>query len=114
MYCARVSDTTFPAIDTTSFAAQVLERPGLSVVDVWSATCVPCRQMTRLLAEIAADLPPQVMIGQLDADANPQLVERYGVRGLPTLLFFKDGKLVETRTGVDRKQVLRKAILAHA
>ena len=68
----------------------------------------------RPIGEIAVDLPPEVMIGQVEADANPALVERYGVRALPTLLFFKDGALVETRTGLDRKQVLRRAILSHA
>ena len=91
-----------------------LARQGLSVVDFWSTTCIPCRQMARLLGEIAADLPPEVMIGQVEADANPALVERFGVRALPTLLFFKDGALVETRTGIDRKQVLRRAIESHA
>ena len=83
------------------------------MVDVWSETCIPCRQMTRLLQQVATEIPPQVLIGQLDADLNPGLVARYGVRGLPTLLLFKDGALVETRTGIDRKQVLRKAIEAH-
>jgi thioredoxin 1 len=107
-------DDAFVAVDTAGFATQVLERPGLSVVDFWSAACVPCRQMTRLLREIAAELPPQVVIAQVDADRNPELAERYGVRGLPTLLLFKNGALVETRTGVDRKQMLRKAIAAHA
>ncbi|MCZ7565900.1 MAG: thioredoxin family protein [Burkholderiales bacterium] len=53
------------------------------------------------------------MIGKVDADRNPALVERYGVRGIPTLLIFKDGTLVDARTGVDRKQVLRKAIETH-
>lgn len=104
----------FPVIDEENFDAQVLARPGLTVVDFWSNSCIPCRQMTRLLKELATEVPASVAIGQVDADRNPQLVERYGVRGLPTLLMFKDGMLVETRTGIDRKQVLRKAIESHA
>ena len=108
-----MNDPAFPAFDATNFDTQVIARGGVSVVDFWSATCVPCRQMTRLLREIAPQVPASVLIGQVDADANPQLVERFGVRGLPTLLLFKDGVLVETRTGVDRKQVIRKSIESH-
>ncbi len=104
----------FPALDESNFGAQVLARAGLSVVDFWSATCIPCRQMTRLLQQIADEISPDVLIGQVDADSNPALVARYQVRGLPTLLLFKDGALVETRTGIDRRQVLRKAIESHA
>ena len=109
-----MGNSAFTVLDQANFDAEVLARQGLSVVDFWSTTCIPCRQMSRLLGEIAADLPPEVMIGQVEADANPALVERFGVRALPTLLFFKDGALVETRTGIDRKQVLRRAIESHA
>ena len=105
--------TEFPAFDESGFDTQVLARPGLTVVDFWSTSCIPCRQMTRLLKELAAEVPAGVAIGQVDADANPHLLERYKIRGLPTLLMFKDGQLVETRTGIDRKQVLRKAIESH-
>jgi thioredoxin 1 len=109
-----MNDSDFPELDEAGFETQVLGRAGVSVVDFWSTSCIPCRQMTRLLREIAPELPPQVSIGKVNADANPGLVERYGVRGLPTLLLFKDGVLVETRTGIDRKQVLKKAIESHA
>ena len=109
-----MDNSAFTVLDQANFDAEVLARQGLSVVDFWSTTCIPCRQMSRLLGEIAVDLPPEVMIGQVEADANPALVERLGVRALPTLLFFKNGALVETRTGIDRKQVLRRAIESHA
>ena len=104
----------FLALDDANFEASVLARAGVSVVDFWSATCIPCRQMTRLLQQIADEISPDVLIGQVDADSNPALVARYNVRGLPTLLLFKNGALVETRTGIDRRQVLRKAIESHA
>ena len=104
----------FFVLDDANFEASVLARAGVSVVDFWSATCIQCRQMTRLLRQIADEIPPDVLIGQVDADSNLALVARYHVRGLPTLLLFKDGSLVETRTGIDRRQVLRKAIESHA
>lgn len=108
-----MSTLEFTSLDDANFAPTVLARPGVSVVDFWSESCIPCRQMTRLLQQLAAEIPPGVLIGQVDADRNPALVERYGVRGLPTLLLFKDGALVETRTGIDRRQVLRRAIESH-
>jgi len=110
---ACVRDPAFAAFNEANFDAEVLARDGVSVVDFWSTACVPCRQMTRLLREISAELPQQVVIGQVNADENPRLVERFGVRALPTLVFFKRGGIVETRTGIDRKQVLRKAIESH-
>ena len=107
-------ETGFPDFDEGNFDAQVLQRPGLTLVDVWAEWCVPCKQMARLLDGLAAELPAGVRIGKLDADRNRALVERYGVRAVPALLFFKDGALVEMRTGVDRRQVLKKAIESHA
>ncbi|MBL8385729.1 MAG: thioredoxin family protein [Burkholderiales bacterium] len=103
---------SFPALDEATFDAAVLARPGVSVVDFWSVSCVPCRQMTRVLQELAREVPASVLIAQVDTDAYPGLAERFGVRALPTLLFFKDGRLAETRTGIDRRQVLKKAIVA--
>jgi thioredoxin 1 len=109
-----MSETTFPAFDEANFEADVLRRPGLTVVDVWSPSCVPCRQLGRLLGQLAGEIPAGVRIGMVNADENPALLARYHVRGVPTLLFFKDGALVEARTGVDRRQVLKQAIAAHA
>ncbi len=104
----------FAVFDETNFDLKVLARAGLTLVDFWAEWCVPCKQMSKVLEQLAAELPADVLIGKVNADECPKLMERYGVRGLPTLLFFKDGTLVETRTGVDRKQVLRKAVDAHA
>lgn len=102
-----------PPFDTGNFEAEVLAREGLVLVDFWSQNCAPCRQLGRVLSELAADLPAGVHIGTVDAGANPALAERFGVRGTPTLLFFKNGAVVETRTGVDRRQVLKKLVETH-
>jgi thioredoxin 1 len=109
-----MAGSTFPDFDEGNFEREVLQRPGLTVVDFWAEWCVPCKQMTRLLGELADELPEGVLVGKVDADSNRALVERYGVRAIPSLLFFKGGEVVETRTGVDRRQVLKKAIEAHA
>ena len=100
--------------DDSNFDTEVLEREGLTVVDFWSKTCVPCRQLKKILGQVKEELPENVVIGTVDGDENLDLLSRYGVRGYPTLMFFKDGAVVETRTGVDRRQVLKKAIEEHA
>jgi thioredoxin 1 len=109
-----MSQDGFAVFDDSNFDAQVLARDGLTVVDFWSNTCVPCKQLKKVLGQVAEDVPDNVMIGTVNGDENHDLLARYGVRGFPTLLFFKDGQVVETRTGVDRKQVLKKVIEDHA
>lgn len=109
-----MTQDTLAVFDEANFDAQVLQRQGLTVVDFWAASCVPCKHLGRLLGEIAGESLEDVFIGQVNADENPSLVERFGVRGVPTILFFKHGAVVETRTGVDRKPVLKKLIQALA
>jgi thioredoxin 1 len=109
-----MAEDDFTAWNEQNFDAEVLERPGLTMVDFWSEGCVPCKHLTRVLRELATEIPPEVHIGTVKVNDNPGLTERFGVRGAPTLLFFKDGTLVETRTGVDRRQVLKKLVETHA
>jgi len=109
-----MAEDDFTAWNEQNFDAEVLERPGLTMVDFWSEACVPCKHLTRVLRELATEIPPEVHIGTVKVNDNPGLTERFGVRGTPTLLFFKDGALVETRTGVDRRQVLKRLVETHA
>ncbi|HCP01263.1 MAG: thiol reductase thioredoxin [Alphaproteobacteria bacterium] len=100
--------------DDLNFDSEVIDREGLTVVDFWSKTCVPCRRLKKILSQINDEVPENVVIGTVDGDENLDLLSRYGVRGFPTLIFFKGGEVVEVRTGVDRRQVLKKAIEEHA
>ena len=109
-----MSQDEFAVFDDSNFEAAVLERDGLTVVDFWSETCVPCRQLKKVLGQVAEDMPEGVVIGTVNGDENHELLAKYGVRGFPTLLFIKNGEVVETRTGVDRKQVIKKTIEEHA
>ncbi len=94
----------FTALDDSNFDGVVLQRQGLTIVDFWSSTCAPCRQLTRMPGQLQPELPDNVLIGQVNADENSAMIERFGVRALPTVLFVRDGEAVETRTGVDRRQ----------
>ena len=100
--------------DEENFGAEVLSADGLVLVDFWGEACVSCRQLRKVLNQLAEDIPTNVRIGAVNATAYPDLAERYGVRGVPTLLFFKQGKVVDMRTGVDRRQVLKKLVETHA
>ena len=109
-----MSDAEFAAWHEGNFDAEVLQHRGLAVVDFWSEGCLPCKQLTRVLAQLSGEIPASVRIGTVKINDNMRLAERFNVRGAPTLLFFKDGTLVETRTGVDRRQVLKKLVEMHA
>ena len=100
--------------DEKSFETDVLASDGLTVVDFWGKACVSCKQLRKVLNQLSDDVPANVRLGAVNATAYPDLAERYGVRGVPTLLFFKDGKVVDMRTGVDRRQVLKKLVETHA
>jgi len=104
----------FVVLDESNFNEVVLDRPGLFVVDFWSRTCAPCKQLTKVLTQLTPTLPDNVVIGTVNADENSSLIERFSIQAMPTLLFIKDGRIVETRTGVDRGQVLKKIIDTHA
>ena len=108
-----MNQPAFPAIDEASFEAEIAARKGLVLLDFWSQGCVPCKQLSRVLTELASSLPATVTIATIDAAGNPGLAQRFNVRSVPTLVFLKDGAVVETRTGVDRKQVLRKIVETH-
>jgi thioredoxin 1 len=109
-----VSTPVFPVIDDTSFESEVAAASGLVVLEFWNEGCVPCKQLSRVLTELAPGLPTGVRIATVDAAENPALAQRFNVRSVPTLVFLKDGAEVERRTGVDRKQVIKKIVETHA
>ena len=108
-----MSGGAFPAIDESNFETEVTARKGLVLLDFWNEGCVPCRQLSRVLTELSPSLPAGVRIATINAAENPALVRRFDVRSVPTLVFLRDGTVVDTRTGVDRKQVIRKIVDAH-
>jgi thioredoxin 1 len=107
-------DSDYATFDEANFDEAVLGRAGLTIVDFWSTSCAPCRQLSKVLDQLKPELPADVVIGKVNADENIGLMERFGVRAMPTLLFIKNGDVVETRTGVDRRQVLKKIVEEHA
>jgi thioredoxin 1 len=87
---------------------------GVVVLDFWSESCMPCRQVSRILAELEAGAPPGVRILGVDVEENPALVDRFDIQSVPTVLVLREGEVRERFVGVERPQVLRKAIERHA
>ena len=80
------------------------------VVDFWAEWCGPCRMVGPIIDELATEYDGQVNIGKVDVDANDTIVGQFGVRNIPTVLFFKDGKMVDKVVGAVSKTVFDEKI----
>jgi thioredoxin 1 len=76
------------------------------VIDFWAEWCGPCRMVGPVVEELAKVYEGQVQIGKMNVDENVEIPKEYGIRNIPTILFFKDGKLVDKQVGSTQKSVL--------
>jgi len=76
------------------------------VIDFWAEWCGPCRMVGPVVEELAKMYEGQVQIGKMNVDENVEIPKEYGIRNIPTILFFKDGKLVDKQVGSTQKSVL--------
>lgn len=76
------------------------------VVDLWAEWCGPCRMVGPIIEELAKEYEGKAVIGKLDVDSNTLTTDKYGIRNIPTILFIKNGKLVEKQVGAVPKSVL--------
>ncbi len=97
-------------VTDANFQVEVLDsnKPGL--VDFWAAWCGPCRAIAPVIEELAGQYSGQVAFHKCNVDENPITPGRYSIRAIPTLILFKDGKVVEQITGAVSKSVLEEAV----
>jgi thioredoxin 1 len=94
-------------VTDASFDADVLKSATPVVVDFWAEWCGPCKMIGPSLEEIAKDLGHKAKIVKINIDENPSTPSKFGVRGIPTLMVFKDGKLAATKVGAAPKNQLQ-------
>ncbi len=96
-------------ISDAEFDTAILKSEKPAVVDFWAAWCGPCRMIAPFVEELANEYGEKAVVAKMDTDANPNVPTRYGIMGIPTLIFFKDGKEVDRIVGVPRqpKEALR-------
>ncbi len=83
------------------------------LVDFWAEWCGPCRRLTPTVEALAAELTGKLTVGKMNVDENPVVPSKFSIRGIPTLLLFKEGQVVESVVGLVGKEDLRKLIERH-
>ena len=97
------------SLSEATFDQEVSQHPGLLMVDFWAEWCAPCRLLAPVLDELVRESAGRVTLAKVNVDENPGLAARYGIRSIPTVLFIKDGKVLDQVIGaVPRAQIRKK------
>lgn len=100
------ADAKYITLTDDNFKQEVLDSDQPVLVDFWAVWCGPCRMVAPIIEELANEFEGRARVAKLDVDHNPRTAMQYGVRSIPTLLFFKDGQVVDQLIGASSKRVL--------
>jgi thioredoxin 1 len=93
-------------ITDSNFQEVVVNSGKPAVVDFWAEWCGPCRMLTPVIKELSTEYEGRVVVGKVDVDSNPGISAKYGIRNIPTVLFLKNGEVVDKQVGVVPKGAL--------
>jgi len=101
------------AVTDATFVQEVEQHVGLAIVDFWAAWCGPCHMVAPILEQLAGQYHGKLKVAKVDVDANQRTAMRFNVRSIPSILFFKDGRHVDTLVGAYPKPILEQKIQQH-
>jgi len=108
------TDTKPITVTDESFEQEIESSVGLAIVDFWAEWCGPCRMVAPVVEELAEEYAGTLKVAKLDVDENQRTAQRFSVRSIPTILFFKDGRHVDTVIGAVPKAALERKIQQHS
>ena len=99
---------TIENLNDLNFEEKVLKNTNIVLCDFWAEWCAPCKQISPILEELSVELQgDKITIAKVNIDENPEVPSKYGIMSIPTLLLFKDGKVVSTQVGAQQKSELK-------
>lgn len=100
-------------VDDDTFEGEIEEAEGLAMVDFWAEWCGPCRMVSPIVEELAEEYEGDVKVAKVDVDESQRTAQKFNVRSIPSILFFKDGEHVDTVVGAVPKEQLEAKIEEH-
>ncbi len=95
-----------------NFQETALAENQITVIDFWAEWCGPCRMVTPIIEQLSSDYEGRALIGKVNVDHNPEISMKYGIRSIPTILFIKNGEIVDKQVGATSKENLENKIKA--